>query len=247
MVGIVDKYELCLNLGKAKEKEQKIDIFPFLTPTLTYSCTPAFLCHACPMINNRLIKSALTTLLCLGWAQVAWAHVEGGQAAGFITGLQHPWSGLDHVLAMIAVGLWGAQLGSPALWILPIAFPMMMAMGAMMGLMGIPVPGVEIGIALSAIVLGAMILANLRPKLPLAIAMVGIFAIFHGHAHGTELPAGQSGLLYSMGFVIATGCLHALGIALGLVNGLPAGKLVLRGAGTFIAAMGVVFLWRAIL
>jgi urease accessory protein len=123
---------------------------------------------------------------------------------------------------------------------------MMMAMGAMMGLLGIPVPGVEIGIALSAIVLGAMVLFQVRPKLAVAIAMVGVFAIFHGHAHGTELPPGQSGLLYSMGFVIATGCLHGLGIALGLINGLPAGKLALRGAGTFIAVMGVVFLWKAI-
>ena len=199
------------------------------------------------MINARPSKIVLTILFSLGWAQVACDHVEGGQAAGFITGLQHPWSGLDHVLAMIAVGLWGAQLGSPAIWILPIAFPMMMSMGAMMGLIGLSVPGVEIGIALSAIVLGTMILAEVRPKLAIAIAMVGIFAIFHGHAHGTELPPGQSGLLYSMGFVIATGCLHGLGIALGLVNGLPAGKLALRGAGTFIAVMGVVFLWRSIM
>jgi urease accessory protein len=147
---------------------------------------------------------------------------------------------------MIAVGLWGAQLGSPALWLLPIAFPMMMAMGAMMGLMGIPVPGVEIGIALSALLLGTMILAEVRPKLAVAIAMVGFFAIFHGHAHGTELPAGQSGLLYSMGFVIATGILHGVGIALGLVNRLPFGKMALRGAGTFIALMGVFFLWRSL-
>lgn len=197
--------------------------------------------------RTAIVKSALTILLILSWVNVAWAHVEGGQAAGFFTGLQHPWSGLDHVLAMIAVGLWGAQLGSPALWLLPIAFPMMMAMGAMMGLLGIPVPGVEIGIALSAIVLGAMILAEVRPKLAVAIALVGIFAVFHGHAHGTELPAGQSGLLYSMGFVIATGCLHGVGIAIGLVNGLPAGKLVLRGAGSFIAVMGVFFLWKAIM
>jgi len=193
-----------------------------------------------------MFNGVLTILFSLGWAQVAWAHVEGGQAAGFITGMQHPWSGLDHVLAMIAVGLWGAQLGNPALWLLPIAFPMMMAMGAMMGLVGIPVPGVEIGIALSAIVLGTMILATLRPKLAVAVVMVGVFAIFHGHAHGTELPPGQSGLLYSMGFVIATGCLHGLGITLGLINGLPAGKLALRGAGTFIAAMGVMFLWRSL-
>jgi len=176
----------------------------------------------------------------------AHAHVQQGQAISFVTGLEHPWSGLDHVLAMIAVGLWGAQLGSPAIYLLPIAFPMMMAVGAMMGLIGIPVPGIEIGIALSAIVLGTMILAEVRPKLAIAIAVVGIFAIFHGHAHGTELPAGQSGLLYSMGFVIGTGCLHGVGIALGLVNGLPAGRLALRGAGTFIAGMGVYFLWRAL-
>ena len=197
-------------------------------------------------VRTGLLPGCLTILFSLVWTQAAWAHVEGGQAAGFLTGLQHPWSGLDHILAMIAVGLWGAQLGSPAIWMLPIAFPMMMAMGAMMGLLGIPVPGVEIGIALSAIVLVVMILAEVRPKLAVAIAMVGIFAIFHGHAHGTELPAGQSGLLYSMGFVIATGCLHGVGIALGLVNGLPAGRLALRGAGSFIAAMGVFFLWRAL-
>lgn len=191
------------------------------------------------------IQIFLILLLVLLWAQNAWAHVEGGQATGFLTGLQHPWSGLDHILAMIAVGLWGAQLGKPAIWILPIAFPMMMAMGAMMGLMGIPVPGVEIGIAFSAIVLGAMILCEVRLKLAAAIVMVGVFAIFHGHAHGTELPAGQSGLLYSMGFVIATGCLHGLGVALGFVKELSPGRLVLRGAGMFISVMGVFFLWRA--
>lgn len=195
---------------------------------------------------TAMFHGVLIILFNFGWAQVAWAHVEGGQAAGFITGLQHPWSGLDHVLAMIAVGLWGAQLGHPAIWLLPIAFPMMMAVGAMMGLIGIPVPGIEIGIAISAIVLGTMILSQVRPKLAIAVAMVGVFAIFHGHAHGTELPPGQNGLLYSMGFVIATGCLHGLGIALGLVNGFPVGKLALRGAGTFIAAMGVVFLWRSL-
>jgi urease accessory protein len=92
-----------------------------------------------------------------------------------------------------------------------------------------------------------MIFAEARPKLAIAVSLVGIFAIFHGHAHGTELPPGQSGLLYSMGFVVATGCLHGLGIALGLVNGLPAGKLALRGAGTFIAVMGVIFLWRSLM
>ncbi len=174
------------------------------------------------------------------------AHVESGQAAGFLTGLQHPWSGLDHVLAMVAVGLWGAQLGNPALWLLPIIFPMVMTMGAMMGLLGIALPGIEIGIALSAMLLGAMVLAESRPKLIIATVLVGFFAVFHGHAHGTELPAEQSGLLYSMGFVMATGLLHALGIFMGLIHRWPAGKLALRGAGAFIAVMGVSFLWRAL-
>ncbi len=182
----------------------------------------------------------------LFWASSAQAHVEQGQAVGFVTGLEHPWSGLDHVLAMIAVGLWGAQLGNPALWILPVTFPMVMSFGAMMGLMGIPLPGIEIGIAVSAILLGTMVLGEVRPKLVVAAVLVGFFAIFHGHAHGTELPAGQSGLLYSMGFVIATGCLHGIGIIIGLVHHWPAGKLALRGAGALIAAMGIFFLWQAV-
>jgi urease accessory protein len=176
----------------------------------------------------------------------AFAHVEQGQAIGFITGIQHPWSGLDHVLAMIAVGLWGAQLGKPAIWLLPVTFPLVMSMGAMMGLLGIPLPGIEIGIAMSAILLGTMVVGEVRPKLIIAVLLVGFFAIFHGHAHGTELPAGQSGMLYSMGFVIATGILHGIGIALGLVHRWPAGKLALRGAGAFIVVMGVTFLWRAL-
>jgi urease accessory protein len=176
----------------------------------------------------------------------AFAHVEGGQATGLITGLQHPWSGLDHVLAMIAVGIWGAQLGNPAMWLLPVTFPMVMSLGAVMGLLGIPLPGVEIGIALSAILLGAMVVGEVRPKMMVAALLVGFFAIFHGHAHGTELPVGQSGLLYSMGFVIATGCLHGIGISLGLVHRWPVGKLALRGAGAFIVVMGVTFLWKAL-
>ena len=176
----------------------------------------------------------------------AHAHVQQGQAVSFVTGLEHPWSGLDHVLAMIAVGLWGAQLGNPAIWILPITFPLMMSLGAMMGLLGIPLPGIEIGIAVSAIVLGMMVLGEVRPKLAVAVILVGCFAVFHGHAHGTELPAGQSGMLYSMGFVIATGCLHGIGIVIGLIHRWPIGNLALRGSGAFIAAMGVFFLWQAV-
>jgi urease accessory protein len=182
----------------------------------------------------------------LVWAPSVQAHVDQGEAAGFVTGLEHPWSGLDHVLAMVAVGLWGAQLGNPAIWVLPITFPMVMSLGAMMGLLGIPLPGIEVGIAVSAILLGAMVLGEVKPNLYIAATMVGFFAIFHGHAHGTELPAGQSGLLYSMGFVIATGVLHGIGILIGLIHRWPAGKLALRSAGAFIAAMGFFFLWQAV-
>lgn len=174
------------------------------------------------------------------------AHVESGGASGFLSGLHHPVSGLDHVLAMIAVGLWGAQLGKPAVWVLPVAFPIAMAFGGMMGLLGIPLPGVEIGIAASAIVLGAMVLAAARPPLWLAGTIVGLFALFHGHAHGTELPAGANGTLYSIGFVIATGLLHAVGIAIGLIHHLKWGQPALRGAGALVAAGGAFFLWQAL-
>jgi urease accessory protein len=127
-----------------------------------------------------------------------------------------------------------------------VTFPMVMSMGAMMGLLGIPLPGIEVGIALSALLLGAMVAGEVRPKMTIAAVLVGFFAIFHGHAHGTELPPGQSGMLYSMGFVIATGCLHAIGISIGLVHRWPVGKLALRGAGALIAVMGVTFVWKAL-
>ena len=203
------------------------------------------------MINKQKhLNSFIWFLVLAGYllfTPSAHAHVQQGQAVSFVTGLEHPWSGLDHVLAMIAVGLWGAQLGNPAIWILPITFPLVMSLGAMMGLLGIPLPGIEIGIAVSAIVLGTMILGEVRAKLIVAALLVGCFAVFHGHAHGTELPAGQSGLLYSMGVVIATGCLHGIGIAIGLIHRWPLGKLALRGSGAFIAAMGVFFLWQAVI
>jgi urease accessory protein len=147
---------------------------------------------------------------------------------------------------MVAVGLWGAQLGAPAIWLLPVAFPMVMAMGGMLGLLGVPLPGVEYGIAASAILLGAAVMLEARPPLPLAAALVGIFAIFHGHAHGTELPPGQSALLYSMGFVTTTGCLHAVGIGIGTVHRWPWGRSLLRIAGATVALSGAFFLWQAV-
>lgn len=187
----------------------------------------------------------LALALLLATAGPALAHTGGGEAAGFLSGLSHPVSGWDHILAMVAVGLWGAQLGRPAIWVLPVAFPVVMALGGFIGLLGVELPGVEIGIALSAFVLGAMVLFEVRPPIPLAAALVAFFAVFHGHAHGAELPEGADGLLYSLGFVIATGLLHALGIGIGLIHRWPSGRLALRGAGAAVAAAGPVFLWNA--
>jgi urease accessory protein len=194
---------------------------------------------------SRLVSLAWLWLGLL-WPVTTLAHTRGGEALGFMRGLQHPVSGLDHVLAMVAVGLWGAQLGAPALWLLPVTFPMVMAFGGMLALLGLPLPGIEVGIAVSAIALGMMVCQEARPPLWMAVGLVGFFAIFHGHAHGAELPAGANGLLYSIGFVIATGCLHAAGIAIGLVHRWPAGQLALRLAGAVVAVAGVGFLWRAL-
>lgn len=185
-------------------------------------------------------------LLVLCHAQAAEAHVHKGEEVSFLSGFSHPISGLDHVVAMVAVGLWGAQLGAPAIWILPVAFPLVMAFGGMLGLLGVPLPGTELGIAASAIMLGAAVMLQLRPPLALAALLVGFFAIFHGYAHGSELPAGENGLLYSLGFVIATGCLHAVGITIGLVNRGTWGQRAMRFAGATIALTGIFFLRKAI-
>ena len=189
----------------------------------------------------RYLMGALFAVLALP----ALAHIQPGEAGGFVTGFLHPISGPDHVLAMVAVGLWGAQLGAPAIWLLPVTFPIVMAFGGLLGLLGIPLPGVEIGIAASALMLGVAVMTERRPPLYAAAALVAFFAIFHGHAHGTELPPGQSGLLYSLGFVVATGCLHAIGIAIGAIHRWPAGQVALRLAGGAVGLAGVFFLWQA--
>ena len=189
---------------------------------------------------------SLRVLLVIGLssaAHPAFAHVEGGVAAGFATGVLHPLSGWDHVLAMVAVGLWGAQLRAPAIWLLPVAFPLMMALGAFLGLLAVPLHGVEVGIAASAIVLGALVAFEARLPITAALAIVAAFAVFHGYAHGAELAPGTSAVAHSLGFVIATGLLHGVGIAIGSVHRWPAGRLLLRGAGTAVAAAGAYFLY----
>jgi urease accessory protein len=196
--------------------------------------------------QQTIARGISVFVLAVLWTPIVLAHPQKGEAVGFLTGFRHPISGLDHVLAMVAVGLWGAQLGAPAVWLLPVAFPMVMAMGGMLGLMGIPLPGIEYGIAASAILLGAAVMFEVRPPLAIAATLVGLFAVFHGHAHGTELPPGQSALLYSMGFVIATGCLHAIGIGIGTLHRWVWGQRFLRFAGALVAIGGVFFMWRAV-
>jgi urease accessory protein len=198
------------------------------------------------MHGYALQARTLLILVSLSCAEPALAHVQQGQAAGFLTGLVHPVSGLDHVLAMIAVGLWGAQLGKPAMWLLPVTFPLVMALGGFLGLVGFPLPAVEVGIAVSALALGLAVAFSARPPLAVAAALVAIFAVFHGHAHGTELPEGESGLTYSMGFVVATGLLHLVGIVIGLIHRWPPGRVALRVLGAAVAAGGLFFLWRSL-
>ncbi len=176
----------------------------------------------------------------------AWAHADGHPGGGFMAGLLHPISGLDHVVAMVAVGLCGAVLGPPALWVLPVAFPMVMAFGGLLGLMGVPIPGVEIGIAVSGLVMGLMVLFELKPPLWLAALIVASFAVFHGHAHGAELPDGSNALPYSLAFVIATGLLHLLGILLGETRRWPGGRRFVQGAGGVVALVGLWFLEQAL-
>lgn len=173
---------------------------------------------------------------------VAMAHSGEGGGSGFISGFTHPLFGLDHVTAMVAVGIWGAFLGRPAIWILPIAFPLMMAVGGVLGIAGIPIPAIETGIAVSSIVLGLLIVFAMKAPLWVATIIVGAFAIFHGHAHGTELPGAVNPLAYSVGFVISTGLLHLAGILFGEVIRFPKGDWILRAGGGVIALAGIGFL-----
>src|SRR6056297_2342282 len=187
----------------------------------------------------------LSGLLCLTVfaAGGAHAHEATGVAGGFASGFMHPILGWDHVAAMVAVGLWGAFLGRPAIWLLPVVFPLVMALAAAAGVIGVPLPFVEAGIAASAIVLGLLIAFAVRPPLWVAALVVGAFAVFHGHAHGTELPQAVNPFAYAVGFVLSTGLLHAAGIALGLLLALPRGALAIRGGGGLISLAGAGFLF----
>jgi urease accessory protein len=195
--------------------------------------------------DNARLLLAFTLLACL-LADNASAHIVKGEAIGFVSGFEHPISGFDHIIAMVAVGLWGAQLGMPAIWLLPVTFPLVMAFGGFLGLIGVPLPGSEIAIALSGVCLGGAVLTEARPPLWVAALLVGTFGLFHGYAHGHELPPGQNALLYSIGFILATGLLHATGITIGLIHRWRWGQVALRGAGAVVLCGGLYFLWDAV-
>lgn len=175
------------------------------------------------------------------------AHDGTGLAGGFIAGVLHPLTGPDHLLAMVAVGLWGAFLGRPLVYLLPVVFPAVMAFGGALGMLDVTMPPVEVGIALSVLLLGLAVALAFRAPVWAACVLVGVFGLFHGYAHGQELPSAADPLGYSLGFVLSTGALHLLGIAIGLLKTRPRGELITRGLGGGIAAAGVYFLGAALI
>lgn len=187
-----------------------------------------------PLRTQLLVAAAALAL-----PGLALAHPGHEHASGLLSGLAHPLFGLDHLLAMLAVGLWGAQLGGRARWALPVMFVGVMLLAGGLGLAGLPLPGVEHGIVASVVVLGlALLWAGKLPLAPSA-ALVGAFAVFHGHAHGTEMPAEASALLYALGFAIATAALHIGGLLLGSWLQRRDALLVSRIAGAIIGLTGV--------
>ncbi len=185
-----------------------------------------------------LVVASVVALAC-GSAE---AHGIGGDAAGMLAGIAHPLSGWDHALAMIGVGLWAAQSGRVARWSLPASFLAAMAVGGVLGLAGFALPAVEMGIALSLLAFGIAIVAAARPAAWLGMALVAAFAVFHGHAHGAELPAGESGALYGAGALLATAALHAAGLGLGGLAARLRGGVALRMLGGALSAAGLLLL-----
>ena len=194
-----------------------------------------------PTMRTGLTIAAAFTLV----PTAALAHAGIGDGHGFVHGFAHPLGGLDHILAMVTVGIFAWQLGGRALWLVPASFVLAMAAGGALGIAGVPVPFVELGIAASVIVLGAIVALGANVPLAVAMGLVALFAIFHGHAHGTEMPQDAAGAVYAAGFVLATALLHAGGIALGFAIGRigdALGRTAYRLGGALIALAGVAIL-----
>jgi urease accessory protein len=194
---------------------------------------------------HRMVLRLIATIPTCLVPAVAFAHPGLGNHVDFAGGFAHPLSGLDHILAMVAVGLFAAHLGGRALVLVPATFVLVMAAAGVLGMAGVSVPFVELGLALSVIVLGAAIAFRLKAPIAIAMATVGFFAIFHGHAHGTEMAGLGAGGLYGAGFVLATAFLHAVGIGIGLaIGGLGTvqAKRLYQLSGSAMALAGVAIL-----
>ncbi|KEO53990.1 HupE/UreJ family protein [Thioclava pacifica] len=196
------------------------------------------------MINRRLV--ALAGFLALLVPQMAAAHITQTGSGGFTAGFEHPLSGYDHFLAMFSVGLWGAQMGGRRVWSLPVTFPMIMVVGGVIGILGLPLPGIEIGIALSIIVLGLAIAAAWKPAEWVSLAIIAVFALYHGYAHGAELPMAADPADFAIGFVLATGMIHVIGVGVGLVLEPIRHGQFSKLLGVFIAVVGLGFLALAL-
>lgn len=194
-------------------------------------------------LMQRLPQLALLSLCLVPTG--ALAHVGIGSTSGLARGFMHPLSGLDHQLAMILVGIFAYQLGGRALWLVPLTFVSVMAVGGFLGILAIPRPFVEIGVAISVIVLGAIVAFGIKTPVAVTMGVVGLFAIFHGHAHGSEMPMDASAVAYGIGFMLATALLHAIGIGIGFLIGLSSKRLgdnVYRVAGSLASIAGVALL-----
>jgi urease accessory protein len=188
-------------------------------------------------------RRALATVLISLASTAAYAHTGVGTTSGFAHGFTHPISGFDHVLAMVAVGLFAAHLGGRALWSVPLSFVSMMAIGGAIGIAGVNIPFVEIGIGFSVAAFGTALAARANMRVAAATAFVGFFAIFHGYAHGAEMPATVSGFDYGLGFTLATTSLHGVGIGLGLLIHTTMGsQRITQVAGGAMAFCGVALL-----
>jgi urease accessory protein len=191
------------------------------------------------MATKRNLTAALAALSLAAAASPALAHTGLEHATSFSSGFLHPLTGPDHLLAMVAVGLWAGLNGGRAVWAWPVAFVGVMLIGGVLGMTGVALPAVESGILASVVVLGLLVLTAARVPVALGAAMVAIFAVLHGHAHGAELPAAASALSYSTGFALATALLHAAGLGLAVLAVREMSRLLVRGAGGLIAACGV--------